>query len=184
MQRPPAAVGLVLVKKSLDINSLDNLHISYLNLFQMKKIILTLSILFMVLGLSAQATKGVSQIKWTVVAKKTGANTAEVYFKATLAPTWHIWSQDPGDDMLIPPTFTFSDKAVVAQGKARELGKKISKAEEGFKNKLNYYEGTVVFVQKVKFTGQKTIAGSINYQICDPTKCLPPADFSFTAAVK
>lgn len=150
----------------------------------MIKIISTFSLLLFTLGLSAQAGAGAQQIKWTVVAKKTGPKTAEVYFKATLAPTWHIWSQDPGDDMLIPPTFTFKDKAVVANGKARELGKKISKAEEGFKNKLNYYEGTVVFVQKVNFSGQKTIAGSINYQICDPTKCLPPADFNFTAAVK
>lgn len=132
---------------------------------------------------SAQSTSG-QQIKWTIVGKKTGANTAEIYFKATLAKTWHIWSQNPGDDMLIPPTFSFKDKDVVAVGKAREIGKKISKTEEGFKNKLHYYEGTVVFVQKVKFGKQKSIAGSINYQICDPTKCLPPTDFDFNAAIK
>lgn len=150
----------------------------------MKKLFITLSLAIISLGLSAQASANASQIKWTVVAKKTGANTAEVYFKATLAPTWHIWSQDAGDDMLIPPTFTFKDKDVVANGKAREIGKKISKAEEGFKNKLNYYEGTVVFVQKVKFGKQKSITGSINYQICDPKRCLPPTDFDFNAAVK
>ena len=150
----------------------------------MKKLFITLSLAIISLGLSAQASANASQIKWTVVAKKTGANTAEVYFKATLAPTWHIWSQDAGDDMLIPPTFTFKDKDVVANGNAREIGKKISKAEEGFKNKLNYYEGTVVFVQKVKFGKQKSITGSINYQICDPKRCLPPTDFDFNAAVK
>jgi len=150
----------------------------------MKKLFITLSLAIISLGLSAQASANASQIKWTVVAKKTGANTAEVYFKATLAPTWHIWSQDAGDDMLIPPTFTFKDKDVVPNGKAREIGKKISKAEEGFKNKLNYYEGTVVFVQKVKFGKQKSITGSINYQICDPKRCLPPTDFDFNAAVK
>jgi|JI6StandDraft_1071083.scaffolds.fasta_scaffold121516_2 hypothetical protein len=150
----------------------------------MKKLFITLSLAIISLGLSAQASANASQIKWTVVAKKTGANTAEVYFKATLAPTWHIWSQDAGDDMLIPPTFTFKDKDVVPNGKAREIGKKISKAEEGFKNKLNYYEGTVVFVQKVKFGKQKSITGSINYQICDPKRCLPPTDFEFNAAVK
>ena len=143
----------------------------------MNKLILFISFVLLSLVLSAQASKTAQQIKWTVVAKKTGANTAEVYFKATLAPTWHIWSQDAGDDMLIPPTFTFN-------GKAREIGKKISKAEEGFKNKLNYYEGTVVFVQKVKFGKQKSIIGSINYQICDPKRCLPPTDYEFNTVVK
>lgn len=150
----------------------------------MNKLFLLLTLVLASFSLQSQKTSSGQQIKWTVVAKKTGNNAAEVYFKATLAPTWHIWSQDPGDEMLIPPTFTFKDKAVVANGKARELGKKISKAEEGFKNKLNYFEGSVVFIQKVKYTGQKTISGSINYQICDPTRCLPPADFDFTAAVK
>lgn len=150
----------------------------------MNKFIFTLSFVLVSLGLSAQASANTSQIKWTVVVKKTGPNTADVAFKATLAPTWHIWSQDPGDEMLIPPTFTFKDKDVVAVGKAREIGKKISKAEEGFKNKLNYYEGTVVFVQKVKFGKQKSIAGTIGYQICDPKRCLPPTDFEFNAAVK
>lgn len=150
----------------------------------MNKLILSLAFIVSILGFQAQSNSATSPIKWTVVAKRTGANAAEIYFKATLAPTWHIWSQDPGDDMLIPPTFTFKDKSIVANGKAKELGKKISKAEEGFKNKLNYYEKSVVFVQKVKCGNQKTIAGSINYQICDPTRCLPPADYDFNAAVK
>jgi DsbC/DsbD-like thiol-disulfide interchange protein len=150
----------------------------------MKKLFITLSLAILTLGLSAQASANASQIKWTVVAKKTGPNTVDIAFRATLAPTWHIWSQMPGDDMLIPPTFTFKDKTIVAVGKAKEIGKKISKAEEGFKNKLNYYEGTVVFVQRVKIGKQKTIAGSINYQICDPTKCLPPSDFDFNATIK
>jgi hypothetical protein len=50
----------------------------------MNKLILFISFVLLSLGLSAQASKTAQQIKWTVVAKKTGANTAEVYFKATL----------------------------------------------------------------------------------------------------
>lgn len=149
----------------------------------MNKFLLLAGLVFINAGLNAQANT-TSQIKWTVAGKKTGANTAEIYFQATLAPTWHIWSQTPGDEMLIPPTFTFKDKGVVAQGTAREIGKKISKTEEGFKNKLNYYEGKVVFVQKIKTTGQKNITGSINYQICDPKRCLPPTDYDFNVSLK
>ena len=52
----------------------------------MVKLVLSYSLLILSLGLSAQAGQTAQQIKWTVVAKKTGANSAEIYFKATLAP--------------------------------------------------------------------------------------------------
>lgn len=134
--------------------------------------------------MSAQATQNLKHIKWTIAGKKTGANTAEIYFKAVLDRTWHIWSQTPGDDMLIPPTFSFDDKAIKSVGLAKEIGKKISKTEEGFKGKLHFYEGTVIFVQKIQLTTQKSINGLINYQICDPKSCLPPADYKFSVTLK
>ena len=146
----------------------------------MKKIILSLAIAMVTCSVQAQA----KHIKWTIVGKKTGANTAEIYFKATLDPTWHIWSQTPGDDMLIPPTFHFDDKTVKAVGKAKEVGKKLSKKEEGFDGTLHYYEGSVIYVQKIQLTKMGDLTGYINYQICDPKSCLPPTDFKFTVKLK
>jgi hypothetical protein len=147
----------------------------------MKKIILTLSVLLAITSANAQSPK---HIKWTVAGKKINATTAEIYFKATLDPHWHIWSQTPGDDMLIPPTFTFDDKAVKAVGMAKELGKKVQKTEEGFKGKLTFYEGSVVFVQKIQLGKSSDLKGIINYQICDEKSCLPPTDFAFTVKLK
>lgn len=145
----------------------------------------TLILAFTLIASFTQAqTQSASKIKWTVAGKRTSATTAEVYFKATLAPTWHIWSQTPGDDMLIPPTWTFDDKSIKAVGTAKEIGKKITKTEEGFKGKLTFYEGTVVFVQKIQIGKQKAAAGVINYQICDPKSCLPPTDFKFSVNFK
>jgi len=146
-----------------------------------KKIIILVSILMAQIGLYSQNAK---HIKWTVAGKKINATTVEVYFKATLDPTWHIWSQTPGDDMLIPPTFNFDDKAVKLVGKAKEIGKKIIKTEEGFKGKLNSYEGTVIFVQKITVQKIGDLTGIINYQICDPKSCLPPTDYKFTLKIK
>lgn len=148
----------------------------------MKKITLILLSILTIMSLSAQAPK---HIKWTVAGKKSkDGKTAEIYFKAKLDPTWHIWSQTPGDDMLIPPTWTFDDKNVKAIGAAKEIGKKISKTEEGFKGKLYFYEGSVIFAQKIQIAGQSKIAGVINYQICDPKSCLPPADYKFSTELK
>lgn len=147
----------------------------------MKKIILLLTIIFATFSANAQSPK---HIKWTVAGKKINATTAEIYFKATLDLHWHIWSQTPGDDMLIPPTFTFDDKSIKLVGKAKELGKKQAKTEEGFSGKLYYYEGSVVFVQKIQLGKSTDLKGSINYQICDLKSCLPPTDFPFTVKLK
>lgn len=147
----------------------------------MKSII---TLIFTVLLISNSNAQMPKHIKWTVAGKKTSSNTAEVYFKAVLDPTWHIWSQTPGDDMLIPPTWSFDGKSVKPIGKAKEIGKKQSKTEEGFKNKLHYYEGTVIFVQKIELKKMGDVSGSIEYQICDPKSCLPPADFKFTVKLK
>ena len=147
----------------------------------MKRLITTIFVLLSIVSIHAQTPK---HIKWTVAGKKTSATTAEVYFKAVLDPTWHIWSQTPGDEMLIPPTWSFDDKTIKLVGKAKEIGKKQSKTEEGFKDKLNYYEGTVIFVQKIELKKMSDVSGSIEYQICDPKSCLPPADFKFTAKIK
>ncbi len=147
----------------------------------MKKIIFTLTILLAAFSANAQSPK---HIKWTVAGKKINGTTAEIYFKATLDPTWHIWSQKPGDDMLIPPSFSFDDKTVKLVGNAKEIGKKHSKKEEGFDGILTYYEGTVIFVQKIQLGKSMDLKGNINYQICDPKSCLPPTDFKFAVKLK
>ncbi|MFY7862278.1 MAG: protein-disulfide reductase DsbD domain-containing protein [Chitinophagales bacterium] len=147
----------------------------------MKKIVILCATILALSTANAQAPK---QIKWTIAAKRTSPNSAVIFYKATLSPTWHIWSQNPGDDMLIPPTWSYDDKSIKNVGQAKETGKKISKTEEGFKGKLNFYEGSVVFTQKVSLVNQKIISGSINYQICDPKSCLPPTDHKFSVTLK
>jgi hypothetical protein len=151
------------------------------NSSKMKKILILCATFPLLSSANAQAPK---QIKWTIAAKRTSPNSALILYKATLSPTWHIWSQNPGDDMLIPPTWTYNDKTIKNVGLAKETGKKISKTEEGFKGKLSFYEGSVVFAQKVSLGNQKTVSGSINYQICDPKSCLPPTDHKFSISLK
>lgn len=146
-----------------------------------KKFLLCVGLLLIQLASYSQNNK---HIKWAVASKKLSANSVEIYFKATLDPTWHIWSQTPGDDMLIPPTFSFEDKTIKMVGKAKEIGKKITKKEEGFKNNLTFYEGSVIFAQKLTIKTQKSLKGTINYQICDPKSCLPPTDYDFSVVIK
>jgi thiol:disulfide interchange protein DsbD len=123
----------------------------------MKKSLLIL-LSFLAIIVNAQMPK---HIKWQISTKTLSEKEAEVTFKAVLDPHWHIWSVNPGDEMLIPPTFTIQGNGVKTIGKAREIGKKITKKEEGYDGDLHFFEGTVSFIQKVSYTKPGDIKSSV-----------------------
>jgi thiol:disulfide interchange protein DsbD len=145
----------------------------------MKKSLLIL-LSFLAIIVNAQMPK---HIKWQISTKTLSEKEAEVTFKAVLDPHWHIWSVNPGDEMLIPPTFTIQGNGVKTIGKAREIGKKITKKEEGYDGDLHFFEGTVSFIQKVSYTKPSDIKVSVEYQICDEHSCLPPNSEEFSSKI-
>jgi thiol:disulfide interchange protein DsbD len=68
------------------------------------RILFIISTIFIFSNVSGQVPK---HIKWNVSTKTISEKEAEVIYKATLDHHWHIWSVNPGDEMLIPPSFTF-----------------------------------------------------------------------------
>ena len=50
---------------------------------------------------------------------------------------------------------------------------------------VGYFKKEVIFQQKVKLNkGTTTVKGSVEYQACDKTQCLPPTDYAFSVAIK
>jgi DsbC/DsbD-like thiol-disulfide interchange protein len=125
--------------------------------------------------------------EWDFKAKKTGVNTYELTFEVKLEDGWHIFSQKPGDDMLIPPSFRFEDIDNVAlKGEIAEDGKLITKTMDGFDNPINYYEHKVGFIATVNLVHKgpmKAITGEYEYQLCNDRICLPPKKKQFTFKV-
>jgi thiol:disulfide interchange protein DsbD len=147
----------------------------------MKRVSFLFALAISVVGFSQMK----NPIKWQVTAKTISADQAEIHIKAILDPEWHIWSQKPGDESLIPPSFRFDqNEAVKYLGAVREEGKKIKKYEEAYEKTLVYYENSVTFIQKVVFSKPTKVSGSLEYQICDHSSCLPPNDYKFSVAVK
>ena len=132
-------------------------------------------------GVKAQITK--DPTTWTVEAKKTGVNSYDIIFHLKLQPKWHIFSLNPGGDgMQLPPEFKM-DK-VKMNGAVKEKGRLVSGKLEGVRGNVNYYEGSVDYVQPVAGTAGTKVSGSYRYQVCNDEMCLAPKTKKFEVTLR
>lgn len=113
--------------------------------------------------------------EWRYEVKKKDNNEYQLVFHVELEEGWHIFSQKPGDDFLIPPSFEFnSSRDVKLVGKVTEKGKLKTERMEGIDNPVRYYEKTADFIQTVKAVKGTVVKGNHTYQVCNENMCLPP----------
>jgi hypothetical protein len=149
----------------------------------MKKIIL--SLVTIVLAIASFGQKD-NPVKWAFTSKKINATTYEVKLSATLAPKWHIYSQNAGGEGPVPTSIVFDKNPLVKnEGATAELGKLIKEYSKVFEGNLNFYNGKVEFVQKVtKKAAVNTIyKGKVTYMVCDDEKCLAPTTIPFSVTL-
>jgi thiol:disulfide interchange protein DsbD len=113
-------------------------------------------------------------VKWTYTAKVLGENAYELHFTASVGEGWHLYSQHlPSDEGPIATTFYFEKGDFERIGEVEEKGEMITDYDPNFEMDLNYYEGMVDFIQKIK-TDKKTFTGEFEYMVCNAYMCLPP----------
>jgi hypothetical protein len=148
----------------------------------MKKIITAFVLALAGFTATAQVKQAVS---WAFSSKKIGDKTYEVRMTATISGKYHMYAQKNSGD-VVPVSFTFAKNPLLSlQGGVKEVGKLVSKYEEVWKAKVNYYEGKVDFVQvvKTKVAAPVSVKGTLNYMVCDDRQCLPPTDVDFDVKV-
>lgn len=149
----------------------------------MKRITLVFALLlFTVLGASAQIE---TPVTWSYAQKKISNTEAIVYLKATIQDGWHIYSQNvkPGGPVKTTIKFTPS-KDYVKTGITSEP-KPTTKFEKVFDMNVGYFEKQVVFQQKIKLNKPvTTVTGTIEFMVCDESRCLPPDEIKFSVQVK
>ncbi|HEY8927600.1 MAG TPA: protein-disulfide reductase DsbD domain-containing protein [Mucilaginibacter sp.] len=149
----------------------------------MKRILLAAFALMLTIGANAQIE---APVKWAYAAKKTGANEATIYFKATIDNGWHIYGLDVKDGGPVKTAFTFAkSKDFTPIGKPTQPTP-VKKYEAVFKMDVTYFEKSVIFEQKIKLNtkGAINVKGQLEYMTCNDHKCLPPEDVDFSVAVK
>ena len=149
----------------------------------MKRVLVVLQLLIVVLFAQAQM---MNPVKFSTSLKTNGSAEAEIIFSGKIQPGWHVYSTGLGADGPISATFNaVKMDGVETVGKLQPRGHEISKFDNLFGMKLRYFEGSVTFVQKVKFTKPNyNIEAYVEYGACSDQNCLPPSEANFKASGK
>lgn len=138
--------------------------------------------LFLVILLAAGTAFGQDPVSWSYEAKKKSAGVYEIVITAELSRSWHLYSQHTGKGGPIPTRISFKPNPLITRtGTVKEVGKLEKQYDENFKTDVLYFSNKVEFVQTVKVKGnaKTNVAGTIEYMVCDDSKCLPPAKKTF-----
>lgn len=125
-------------------------------------------------------------VKFTSQLKTNGTAEAEVVFTGKIDKGWHVYSTGLGNDGPTSATLTVGKKdGVELVGGLTPRGHEISQYDKLFEMKLRYFEGSVTFVQKVKFTKpQYDIQMTLEYGACNEEMCMPPSEVVFSKSGK
>lgn len=109
-------------------------------------------------------------------------NEAEIVFTGTIERGWHVYSTDLEEGGPTSATFNIDQiKGAELVGKLTPKGNELDMMDPVFGMQVRFFEGTAVFVQKIKLTGgDYNITGYLNYGACDDQNCMPPTNVGFT----
>lgn len=145
----------------------------------MKKAMTIAMLLLMAIMCQAQMA---DPVKFSAQLKTNGTADGEIVFSGKIADGWHVYSTNLGEDGPIQATFHVDKKdGVELVGKLTPKGREISQMDPMFEMKLRYFEHSVQFVQKVKFTKPKySIKCYLEFGACNDQMCMPPTQVNFS----
>jgi thiol:disulfide interchange protein len=151
----------------------------------MKKSIFLLGLLaFLTHTLSAQIEKPVT---WSFSKRAKGEGKWELHFKATIAPTWHVYSQFlESEKGPVATTFSFENNSSYKRiGKVKEPKSK-TEYDANFEMNVSYFEREAEFIQEIEVLSSTPIAvkGYLNFMTCHEGQCLPPTDVDFSFQIE
>ncbi len=154
----------------------------------MKRFSLGLAILGLISGwLLAQDTEDVLSVRFLAsVDKLQRGVTHPIALEVTIRDPYHINSETPTEDFLIPTTLTFSEIEGVTFT-SPELPPADMRILSFSQIPLEVYEGTIYIFSTLTLDSDYSrpgiiVSGILHYQACDDNACLPPAEFHFEAS--
>lgn len=149
----------------------------------MKRLFSVLLVLFSVLTIQAQLK---DPVKFKAELSNVKGATAEIVFTGHIDSGWHVYSTNLPSGGPIAATFNV-DKldGVELVGKLTPRGREIAKHDPIFDMNVRYFEGSVTFVQKIKFTKPNyKISAYLEYGTCNDQNCMPPTQVNFKKSGK
>lgn len=143
--------------------------------------------LLLMLGLSFAAfAQMVDPVKFSSKLEMLKDGEAQIVFTGKIDAGWHVYSTNLGNDGPISATFNaVKMDGAETVGKLTPKGNEISQFDNMFGMKLRFFEGSVTFIQKIKFTKPEySIDCYLEYGACNDETCMPPTEVPFTGKGK
>ena len=145
---------------------------------------MTLAMLMLISVLAS--AQMLNPVKFSSSLKMGSTAEGEIVFKGKINSGWHVYSTGLGGDGPTSATFNVNRlDGVQLVGKLEPRGHEIKKYDPLFEMTLRYFEGSVEFVQKVKFTKPNfKIDAYLEYGACNDQNCLPPTSVAIKKSGK
>jgi thiol:disulfide interchange protein DsbD len=156
----------------------------------MRKISVLLFILFMLISqVSLLYSQSFYDMKFVTISGKVSqekivpGSTVDIEIKAEIEPEFHINSNKPSEEYLIPTVLKFERLENASYGKI--IYPEPEMATFSFsEEELSVYQGEVTFSVKLTLSdkfplGKSVIKGTLSFQACNDQNCFAPTDESF-----
>ena len=149
----------------------------------MKKALTALLLWLVTMAAGAQM---MNPVHFSAELKELKGGEGEIVFSATIDPGWHVYSTNLGSDGPIEATFNaVKMDGVETVGRLQPRGKEIKQFDKMFDMELRYFEKSVSFVQKIRFTKPDyAIDCYLEYGACNDQSCLPPSEVALKKSGK
>ena len=124
------------------------------------------------------AAQMVEPVTFTATLDKGATAEAQIVFSGKIDEGWHVYSVGIGDAGPTEATFNLvAADGIEIVGPLTAQGNEISQYDELFGVKLRFFEGSVRFVQKVRFTKPDySIDCYLEFGACSNETCMPPTE--------
>jgi len=143
--------------------------------------------LLVMLAFTNAGAQILTPVTWTWKAEQTGKGEYKLIFTAKIDKKWHTYSQYIGDGGPVPTKFTYDEKNKDVQfiGKSVETSPKVHDVMDPvFNMRLKFFEDELVCTQMVKVLKDTKLKGTLEFMVCDDSRCLPPDDKDFEFDLK
>jgi thiol:disulfide interchange protein DsbD len=108
-----------------------------------------------------------------------------ILVEITIQDGWHINSDQPLEDFLIPTKIKFDDRSGVSFGRIQYLEPELKKFSFS-DTKMEVYEGRIYVLTTITISptfedSELKLSGKLFYQACNDMSCLPPAEYYFAS---
>ncbi len=123
-----------------------------------------------------------NHVTWSFTYDKMNSN---IFITGTIDEGWHLYSQKtPANSGPIPVTVNINKKkGLKLIGKCEEKIEPHEIFDANFDSKVYLFENSYLAYQKIKLKNTNQIKGSVQYMVCDDTRCLPPIEVPFTLII-